>query len=84
VGSVAYKLDLPESSQIHNVVHVSLLKKAIRLSIPVSSQLPPPLDLLQAVCEPTQVLQRRLVRKGNITVPQVLVRWGNLPLHLAT
>lgn len=27
VGSVAYRLDLPESSQVHSIFHVSLLKK---------------------------------------------------------
>jgi hypothetical protein len=81
---VAYKLDLPATSKIHDVVHVSLLKKAVRPSTPVSKHLPPSIDLLQAVQGPQQVLDRRLVKRGNTTHSQVLVQWEGLPPHLAT
>jgi hypothetical protein len=54
VGSVAYKLDLPASSKIHPIFHVSQLKKAISPTTAVA-QLPQSLEGLQI---PEKILQR--------------------------
>ncbi|XP_040381111.1 uncharacterized protein LOC121054722 [Oryza brachyantha] len=70
VGLVAYKLDLPASSSIHPVVHVSQLRAAHGFHPTVQLQLPTLSSHLQV---PAQVLDHRLTKKGNSVTPQVLV-----------
>jgi hypothetical protein len=43
---------------------------------------PPQLDL--ADLQPELILDRRLSKKGNASITQVLVRWSSLPANLAT
>lgn len=81
VGEVAYHLDLPLTSRIHPVIHVSQLKKAVGANVQVQTILPSPLDILQV---PTRILQRRLRQKGPVAVSQVLVQWSGQPESLAT
>jgi hypothetical protein len=84
VGSAAYKLDLPADSKIHNVFHVSQLKPFLADYSPVYSELPVSTDIEVAAATPEVVLQRRLVKKGNSAVPQVLIKWTGLPEASAT
>jgi hypothetical protein len=82
IGEVAYKLDLPTDSQIHLVFHVSQLKPFVPRYTPVFRNLPAMVDLENV--EPGKVLDRRLVKKGNATITQVMVRWTDPSLDPAT
>ncbi|GMI89883.1 hypothetical protein HRI_002657600 [Hibiscus trionum] len=72
----AYKLDLPVGSKIHPVFHVSQLKKHVG-SDEVQGQLPligPDGGISK---EPAKIIDRRIGKKGNRTVTEVLVEWTN-------
>lgn len=84
IGSVAYKLDLPEHSLIHPVFHVSQLKPFTPNYSPVYRELPKLVDLGALDVLPEKVLDRRLVKKGNQAIPQVLIKWDKLPEDAAT
>lgn len=80
VGSVAYKLQLPDTSQVHPVFHVSQLKATIPVTHTVSP-LPDSLDGLQV---PQCILQKRVASSGTDVRLQALVQWSGLPASLAT
>ena len=73
VGKVAYQLDLPSSAAIHDIFHVSLLKKA-RGSNWMFTPLPVPQKVL---VEPLAILKRRMVKRGNQAAAQLLIHWSN-------
>ncbi|CAM8905618.1 unnamed protein product [Rhodiola kirilowii] len=84
IGPVAYRLDLPPSSKIHNVFHVSLLKpcKGDPTAAPVA--LPPSSIASHPTMRPMKLLGFRIICKGSVRIPQVLVQWENLSPTEAT
>ena len=81
IGSVAYKLELPTSSTVHPVFHVSQLKRAILPGITVSFVFPTDIELPHV---PIYILQRRMVPDGPNQVEQVLVQWSDWPTDMVT
>ena len=76
IGAVAYKLDLPATSKIHPVFHVSQLKQHVG-KLPVQSQLPLLDSAGLLVKEPVQIMDRRMRKSGNAAITEVLIRWSN-------
>ena len=75
VGTVAYRLKLPEDSCIHPVFHVSQLKPAVgrhppTTTLPPALNAPTPYDF-----EPAAILATQMMQQGSTTIPQLLVQW---------
>ncbi|GJZ26629.1 hypothetical protein Tco_0570882 [Tanacetum coccineum] len=79
VGSVAYKLELPEElSRVHNTFHVSNLKKCYA-DEPLAVLLDGLHfdDKLQFVEEPIEIVDREVKRLKRSRIPLVKVRWNS-------
>ena len=77
IGLLAYRLDLPpELSRIHNVFHISMLRKYV----PHRSHVirPEPVELqtdLTYAAEPVQILSREVKQLRSKQIPLVKVQW---------
>ncbi|XP_073359938.1 uncharacterized protein [Aegilops tauschii subsp. strangulata] len=79
IGPAAYKLELPTDSKIHPVFHVSQLKPFTPNYSPVFSELPVTTDLSTKETIPVEILDRRMMKKGNAPVIQLQVAWDTVP-----
>nr|GEW60419.1 retrotransposon-related protein [Tanacetum cinerariifolium] len=69
VGQVAYKLKPPAQAQIHNVFHISQLRKYIGPPVPMDSVMLPQCDKEGTLLKlPLKLLDIRTAKKGNRAV----------------
>ena len=83
IGAVAYRLELPPSSRIHYVFHISQLK--LHRGLVQSSSELPFLDADGVIAkEPISILDRRMVKRQGVAVTEILMQWKNNFLEDAT
>lgn len=77
VGTVAYRLQLPTEAKIHNVFHISQLKKKIG-DQQSTAKWPNFLSTLPEKQKiPVAILDRQLVKRFNRAGVKVLVQWSD-------
>jgi hypothetical protein len=81
---VPYKLELPAHAKKYPIFHVSQLKSFTPNYTSVFAELPQLVELDRMDVEPAAIVDRRMVKKGNHSVPQVLIRWTHLPQEATT
>ncbi|KAA0050654.1 soluble inorganic pyrophosphatase 1 [Cucumis melo var. makuwa] len=81
IGSVAYKLELPDSLSIHHVSHVSQLKKLIGEHINVQPTIQQSNENFEWETMPVEAIDYCKTKTGNW---EVMVNWEGLPTHEAT
>ena len=79
---MAYKLALPPESKIHNVVHVSQLKKYSG-TLPIAAHIPSWLQGSTDIetMQPRAIADRRIVKRHNVAVVQYLIQWEGFSDH---
>ncbi|KAK9210804.1 hypothetical protein WN943_000177 [Citrus x changshan-huyou] len=77
ISKVVYKLELPIDNRIHLIFHFACLKKMVGDAVVTQSYLPPIDDERRIKLEPIAVLDRRMVKRINGPVTQVLVEWSH-------
>ena len=84
IGTMAYKLELPASSRVHPVFHVSCLKKVIGENLPVQTVLPELDGEGKIILEPEAVIEKRTRQLRNRSISENLIKWKNLPTEDST
>ena len=77
---MAFKLEIPSSSRVHLVFHVSCLKKVIGDKIPIQTILPNLYEEGKVILEPEKIFETRTEQLQNWVITEYLTKWKNLPV----
>jgi len=84
IGTMAYKLDLPASSRVHPVFHVSCLNKVTGDKIPVQTIFPELDEEGKIIFEPESITDTRIRQLRNGSIPEFLIKWKKLHIEYST
>ena len=84
ISHVAYALELPESSRVHNVFHVSCLKRMIGQHQQAQTLLPMLDDERRIIFDPKYIITTRERRLRTRVIKEYLIKWKNLSKEDAT
>ena len=74
IGTMAYKLELPASSQVHPIFHVSCLKKVIGENLPVQTIFPELDEEGKFILEPEAVTETITRQLWNRSISEYLIK----------
>ena len=84
IGTMAYKLELPASSWVHTVFHVSYLKKVIGNKNPVQTILPELDEEGKIILDLEVITETRICQLRNRSISEYLIKWKNLLAKYST
>ena len=84
IGIIPYKLELPASSRVHPIFHVSCLKKVITDKLLVQTILPKLDEEGKIILEPKEITKIWIAQLRNQLILEYLVKWKNLPMEDST
>ncbi|GJT13662.1 putative ribonuclease H-like domain-containing protein [Tanacetum coccineum] len=85
VGPVAYRVELPPGSLIHDVFHVSLLRRFVGTAPEVIQVTQDEPVVSPTLMQPEEILEERVVQKGKYRPKtELLVKWRGRPREDAT
>ena len=84
IGTMEYKLELPTSSRVHPVFHISFLKKVIGDKIPVQNIFPELDEEGKIILEPKAITDTRIRQLRNRSISEYLIIWRKLPAEDST
>ncbi|CAM8923281.1 unnamed protein product [Rhodiola kirilowii] len=84
VGTIVYRLALLPHAKIHNVFHISLLRKCINPATSQSTTLPDSFVDFRPAPQPEDILAHRCVKTATGWSDQLWVHWSGEPASVAT